>query len=172
MPLPYSIQVAADGVISFSTTRNVTYKALFVGIPSAEEPQLEGLVFDFTFERAVAAYPSPAHPGPDARIRPTVERILSRFFEQVPDGIIYFSCDSTDGRHWERQRIFNRWYAAHQQVVTQIPFQIPGGTDATNQPLPDIIGGILFLKSHSLHVLVENFIGSEILVYTSAKLQE
>ena len=172
MPLPYSIQVATDGIISFSTTNNVVYKALFVGIPSVEEPQLEGLIFDFTFERDAAACLSPAHPGPNARIRPTVEQILSRFFEQAPDGIIYFSCDSTDGRQRERQRIFNNWYAAHQRVVTQIPFWIPGGTDDTSQPLPDIIGGILFLKSHPLHALVESFIGSEILVYTSAKLHE
>ena len=172
MLLPYSIQVAADGIISFSTAHNVTYKALFVGIPSAEEPQLEGLIFDFTFEREATASPTSAYPGSDGRIRLTVERILRRFFEQAPTGIIYFSCDSTDGRHRERQLILNRWYATHQQIVTQIPFWIPGGTDATNQPLPDIIGGILFLKSHPLHALIESFIGSEIIVYTSAKLQE
>lgn len=166
---PYSISVGENGLITFQTTNKAVYKALFVGIPSLEEPQLEGLIFDFTFERDTTACANPRHPGADASVKPTLEKIISRFFEQAPDGILYFSCDSTDNKHREWLRIFNKWHAAYKQTVTRIPFHIPGGLANTGQPLPAIVGGILFLKSHPFYTLVEDFVSSEIFVYTSVK---
>jgi hypothetical protein len=169
MLLPYSISIDETGIATFTADNKAIYKALFVGIPSPE-PQLEGLIFDFTFERDASKCGNPKHPGHDGRVRPTLEKIINRFFELAPDGILYFSCDSTDGRHRERLSIFDKWYTPHQAEVTKVPFCIPGGEADSGEELPDTIGGAFFLKSHPFHEMVEAFIKSEIIVYTSVKM--
>ena len=165
---PYSISIDENGIATFTADNKAIYKALFVGIPSPE-PQLEGLIFDFTFERDAANCDNTIHPGHDARIKPTLERIINRFFELAPDGILYFSCDSTDGRHRERLFIFNKWHVPHEAEVTKVPFCIAGGSTDSGEDLPDTVGGAFFLKSHPFHNMVEDFIKSEIIIYTSAK---
>lgn len=166
---PYSVSIDENGIATFSADNKAIYKALFVGIPSPE-PQLEGLIFDFTFERDATNCVNPKHPGSDLRVRPTLEKIINRFFELAPDAILYFSCDSTDGKHRERLCIFNRWYDAHKHYVTKVPFSISGGQDDFGEPLPDTIGGAMFLKAHPFHDIAEAFIKSEIIVYSSSKL--
>lgn len=165
---PYSVSINENSIATFTAYNKAIYKALFVGIPSPE-PQLEGLIFDFTFERDAAKCANPQRPGHDARVKPTLEKIVNRFFELAPDGILYFSCDSTDGRHRERLAIFNKWHAVYAAEVTKVPFCIAGGLTDSGEALPDTVGGAFFLKSHMFHDAVEAFIRSEIIVYASVK---
>ena len=166
---PYSISIDENGIATFTADNKAIYKVLFVGIPSPE-PQLEGLIFDFTFERDAAHCDKPSRPGHDARVKPTLEKLVNRFFELAPDGILYFSCDSTDGRHRQRMSIFKKWHAPREAEVTKIPFCIAGGQTDAGEELPDTIGGAFFLKSHPFHEMVESFIKSEIIIYTSVKV--
>jgi hypothetical protein len=45
----------------------------------------------------------------DARIRITIEYILSLFFENNTDAVVVVM-DSSDGKHLARKRLFDKWY--------------------------------------------------------------
>ena len=169
MLLPYSIVFDSENVAGLTAANNATYKALFSGRPLPALPELEGFVFDFSFQRDATNCANPAHPGYDRRIRLTLEKLLNRFFELEPYSLLSFVCESTDYKHKMRQRVFSDWHAAHQNRIAKITFSLPSGTLEQDGSAGEVVGGLFYLKSHPLAVRIEAGVRAEIAFYTAIK---
>jgi len=178
MAEPYSIQ-EKDGAAYFIAANQAVYKAFFRAVPFEGEPQLEGFIVDFSFERDVSQCADTtvrATNGTfkkrvgseDKRIQATLQSVLNIFFENNPYHIVFFTCDSTDSKHRGRLVTFNSWHAAHQDRFTKIPYCIAGGV-IDEEVLADTVGGAIFLAVHPHHELIKNFVNSEVMVYNSIK---
>jgi Family of unknown function (DUF6169) len=55
----------------------------------------------------------------DEKIRNTIEYALLSFFEE-PDKILYYVCDSSDGRQLSRERLFKNWFAEQSLPISQL----------------------------------------------------
>ena len=86
------------------------YKGLFEFVEFAFEPisgpikQVKGDVKSVIF---------------DEKIRNTIEHALLSFFEE-PDKILYYVCDSSDGRQLSRERLFKNWFAEQSSPINQL----------------------------------------------------
>lgn len=169
MLLPYSIFFDADNVAYFTADNKAAYKALFSGLPIPGLPELEGFVFDFSFQRNAANCVNPSHPGRDERVRLTLEKLLNRFFELSPYGVLSFVCDSTDDKHKARQRVFNDWHAPHKASIKKLTFSLPSGDLQKDGTPGEIVGGLFYLRTHPLASQIEAGLAAEIAVYTMAK---
>ncbi|TGE07711.1 DUF6169 family protein [Hymenobacter fodinae] len=178
MPQPYSI-TDKQGIAYFTADNQAIYKALFLQVSFSGEPQLEGFIVDFSFDRDITNCPDTTRRAKDGsfkkrvgnkdeRIQATVKQIVSSFFESNPYHVVYFTCESIDSKHRGRIHMFEEWYREHQDTFTKVPFIIPGGI-VDEEITPDTYGGAIFMKSHPLHELIYNFVNSEVLVYTSSK---
>lgn len=176
---PYRIE-PKDGAAFFTADNQAIYKALFRAVPFSGEPQLEGFIVDFSFERDVSQCANATRRAKDGtfkklvgrtdlRIKETLKLILNTFFENNPYHIVYFTCDSTDSKHKGRLLMFNEWCAEHKETFTKLPFCIAGGM-IDEEVLADTVGGAIFLNEHPQHELIKNFVNSEIFVYNSIKI--
>lgn len=181
MPLPYSYTLDEESEIaSFAAENQASYKALFLNVPFKGEPQLEGLIYDFTFERDsinCLSATGKAKDGTfkkllgrtDERIPLTLVGIVEGFFQKYQYAVVYFTCDSVDGKHKGRLQMFNDWYDLHGQCYIKVPFCVGGGIFEDGQALPEIVGGAIFLASHPLSDLIERFVNSEVIIYSESK---
>ncbi len=169
MHQPYSIAIDENGLATFRADNKAEYKALFTELPNIVEYQLEGLVFDFSFERISTNCAHPKRPGRDPRVKPTIEKLVRRFFDLSPLSVLYFVCDSADDMHKGRLQIFNGWHQPYQDELIKISFQIPAGRNNDGTLGKDILGGAIFLINNPLRTVIEAYVGSEVFVYTSVK---
>lgn len=67
--------------------------------------------FEFSFEPVIDASDSDKKRFPfDEKVRNTIAYALIRFFEDT-ENILYYVCDSSDGRQLSRERLFKKWFA-------------------------------------------------------------
>jgi hypothetical protein len=60
----------------------------------------------------------------DEKIRNTIEHTLLRFFEES-DKVLYYVCDSSDGKHLARERLFKNWFTEIQPFpVNQLELSV------------------------------------------------
>ena len=164
---PYSVQNEGGGFV-FTADNHASYKALFTGRPLGGVSEIEGFVFDFSFERVTENCLNRDHPGNDPRVRLTLERLVAAFFAQEPYYILSFVCDPNDSRDRQRLRLFNQWHSAHQATYTKIAFAVPSFLQETGE-YAEAVGGIIFRNDHPLRALIASTLQSELLVYTAAK---
>ena len=158
MPEPYPVTVA-DGIFRFTTAHDIQYSARFLEMPLPANVQWAGLIFDFSF------FPDEPVASPeDARVAATLFYLVKRFFETQQEYILLYICESSDERHFFRQRLFTRWRLAndHAGQFRQLPIEI-------TRVKPAIIGGLLFRQDHPLQTELAAFLQAEIQVYTEAK---
>lgn len=170
MLLPYKIEFDQD-VAHFTSDNQARYKALFSGRPLPALPELEGFVFDFSFQRDTSYCTNTEHPGYDKRIRLTLEKLMNRFFELQPYGVMSFVCESSDYKHKMRQRVFGDWHKAHQEQITKITFSLPSGSLEQDGSDGEAVGGLFFLKTHPLAARIEAGLSAEIAFYTMIKAE-
>ena len=162
MPLPYSIVLDERGIATFTTDRLSEYKAVFLGPTFVDEPQLEGLIFDFSFERtAVGSVQGPA----DGRVWPTVEKLIRRFFDEAPFHVVSYTCESSDARDRSRLRLFARWHRQQSPGFVQLPFLLPAGAADAGA----VVGALLFRADNPLRAVIEECLRHELRVYAAAK---
>jgi len=87
----------------FETDFGFIYDLTFLRYPTLSE-RLEYVLYMFNIEQVKKGKTSV-----DARIQVTIEYILSLFFENNTDAIVVV-LDSSDGKHWARKRLFDKWY--------------------------------------------------------------
>ncbi|OGX82082.1 hypothetical protein [Hymenobacter coccineus] len=171
MLLPYRIVFDEENIAYFTADNRAKYKALFSGRPLPGLPELEGFVFDFSFQREVSDCTKPTHPGYDRRIRLTLEKLMNRFFEIDPYNVMAFVCEATDYKHKMRQRVFGDWHAAHRNRIAKVTFSLPSGTVGENGSAGESVGGLFYLKDHPLALKIESGLGAEIAYYTTIKAE-
>ncbi|GAB3635038.1 hypothetical protein GCM10027422_06280 [Hymenobacter arcticus] len=160
MPEPYPVTVA-DGIFRFTTDHAIPYSARFLEMPLPADVQLAGLVFDFSF------FPDGPTVGPeDARVAATLFYLIWRFFETQRAYILLYICESSDEKHFARQRLFTRWRLVNDRVgqFQQLPIEITASE-------PAIVGGLLFRQDHPLRTEIIAFLRAEIQLCTEAKGQ-
>lgn len=152
--------VLADGVFRFATDHAVTYAACFLEMPLPVGALLPGLLFDFSFFPEAAGTNGPD----DARVAATILQLARRFFETGPERVLLYICESTDRREMARYRLFGRWLRENDLSgqFQCLPIEIPGSE-------PAILGGLVFRQNHQQRELIEQFLRTEIQVYTDAK---
>lgn len=171
MLLPYKIAFDEENVAYFTADNHARYKALFSGRPIPGLPELEGFVFDFSFQRDTSDCANTQHPGYDQRIRLTLEKLMSRFFELQPYGIMSFVCEASDYKHRMRQRVFGDWHKPHQGSITKLTFSLPSGGSEQDGSAGEAIGGLFFLTSHPLAASIETGLSAELAIYTRIKAE-
>lgn len=169
MLLPYKIVFDEENVAHFTADNKANYKALFSGRPMPALPELEGFVFDFSFQRDTTNCANSKHPGHDGRIRLTLEKLMNRFFELSPYSVMSFVCESTDYKHKMRQRVFGDWHAAHKDRIAKNTFSLPSGTIEEDGSIGEAVGGLFFLKDHPLANRIDASLAAEIAFYSMIK---
>ena len=162
MPNPCSIALDERGVATFGTEEGNEYKAVFLGPTFVDEPQLEGLIFDFSFERTALGA---ARGAADGRVWPTVEGLIRRFFDEAPFNVMSYTCESSDARDRSRLRLFGRWHRQQGRGFVQLPFLLPAGAAADGA----VVGALLFRADHPLRAVIEECLRQELRVYAAAK---
>ena len=158
MPEPYQL-TATEGVFRFVTDHAVGYSVRFLEMPLPADVQLAGLVFDFSF------FPAGPPVGPDdARVAATLFYLIRRFFGTRREHVLPYICESNDGKHLARQRLFARWHLVndHAGQFRQLPIELPNSE-------PAVVGGLLFRHDHPLCAEIDDFLRAELKLYAEAK---
>ena len=117
----------ASGFYHFQTAKGLTYICRFQGCTNQLSPVLgvydiEIYEFDFT-----CYSPQPFNrelPSKDDRVSATIVHLLSQFFSHELRVIVYL-CDSIDGRHKVRHRLFEHWHRLYaQHYLMRLPVDI------------------------------------------------
>jgi hypothetical protein len=165
MLLPYSISFEGE-LATFLTDNNAKYTASFQLIPNVQDDQLSGFFYDFSFQRDKSECINRQHN--DGRVKPTIQKLITFFFEQSPYSVMYFVCEAKDSKHEGRKVIFNDWHSERDNEFEIIHFRIPGPLiDA--EPTKDIVGALVFMKDHPLESAIRAYAESEIYVYEGIK---
>jgi hypothetical protein len=99
---PYSISFQ-DGDFVFETDLSLSYKITFQKHTAFENLGYSSFEFGFyPIHDATSSY--------DSRIEDTIVFAIREFFEQNPDAILLYICDSSDGKARQRNILFGRWY--------------------------------------------------------------
>lgn len=120
--LSYPITEISPFGFHFTTEQSVTYFCLFRDVTFLTP--ILGVydihVFEFQFFQSPSA-PPVLHTKrtPDSRIAHTIVNILQSFFE-VKDRIVLYLCDSSDGKHKARLRLFESWHQSLSNNTTSI----------------------------------------------------
>jgi len=159
MLTPYRIDIE-DDIARFTTDYQVAYSARFQTVPNIEDSLLAGSIFDFSFSRDISA--RARYVGTDLRIKPTIQRLISAFFSQEPYHVLFFVCESHDGKHKGRGKLFYCWHQECGEAFFLHPFSIP-------TPDGEIVGGYIFSKDHPLKDKINSYMQMEILVHNAIK---
>jgi Family of unknown function (DUF6169) len=106
---PYNYRRVGQDEVYFSTDFQVEYRVYFTNGSTyfAAFPEISHLVKAFGFE----VNDSHVHEVPhDPRVGATITFIVLQFFEQNPEGVLFFIHDGADGKEKGRKRKFDAWF--------------------------------------------------------------
>ncbi|AQG81384.1 DUF6169 family protein [Spirosoma montaniterrae] len=134
MLIPYALQENADGSISFTTCHAVRYTTEFRDASHHFDDEFvkNAGVAEFSFGPDEGYTPGPYDP----RVELTLIYLAQTYFVNSGDLLLYV-CESLDGRHKARHRVFARWfnqYASGQ--YDKIDFEL---TDAETSMLVSVV---------------------------------
>jgi len=87
----------------FETVFGYIYDLTFIKYPTLDE-RSEYVLYMFNIDQVRKGKVST-----DARIQITIKHVLTLFFENNSDAIVVVM-DSSDGKHFARKRLFDKWY--------------------------------------------------------------
>lgn len=97
----YQVTLISTGVYTFKTDINLSYSVTFISALQFADKAYSHCIYELSFYTDRTA----KH---DSRVMATIADILKRFFTDT-DKILFYLCDSSDGRHYARKRLFDRW---------------------------------------------------------------
>ena len=106
---PYHCEDIDDGY-RFETEFGFVYELIFIKYPKLSEHS-EYAFYMFNIEQVKKGKVTK-----DARIRVTIEYILTLFFEKNTDAVIVV-LDTSDGKHFARKRLFDKWYCRKSEKI-------------------------------------------------------
>jgi hypothetical protein len=106
---PFNFKRVSERAFEFTTENAVKYRASFSDGASyfSNYPEFRNKVRTFQF--LVLENPHSKVPV-DARVGVTISYIVTQFFEQNPDEVLFFIHDASDGKGNGRLRKFNDWF--------------------------------------------------------------
>jgi len=107
LPTPYPLQIN-EFSFEFTTDQGISYCGYFksAGYLFDDYPVLAPSIFTFDL---LVQHGDPSAVLADLRIGCTVAEILGIFFQNNSFSVVYL-CDSVDGFHFARMRLFNYWF--------------------------------------------------------------
>ena len=108
---PYHCEEIAYGY-RFETDSGFVYDLTFLRYPTLNERH-EYVLYMFNIEQVKKGKVSA-----DVRIQITIEYILSLFFENNTDAVVVVM-DSSDGKHYARKRLFDKWYYQSRKLTIE-----------------------------------------------------
>lgn len=104
----YTVYLIEDRYV-FSTNDNRTYSVVFEEQPFFEQGEFAFAEHAYevflTLEKAPPAYPT------DTKIGATLAAVIKEFIDNDPSRLVFFTCDTADGRHLARYKRFNTWFS-------------------------------------------------------------
>ncbi|MCB2379782.1 DUF6169 family protein [Hymenobacter sp. BT635] len=164
---PYSITVEEGSTYSFVTQHSVQYQAYFLAVPTSEAPEIDGLIFTFSF---VANHEACDFlPPSDYRVKATLRQIIRDFLAKDSERVLCFTCDSNDGKHHKRQITFERWHNEEdpQKQYYYWPFSIPAPSEDEHPTL----GGYFIHKDHPMRGVIQEHFVESVMMFTDIKTQ-
>jgi Family of unknown function (DUF6169) len=134
LSIPYALQGNADGSVSFLTDYQIRYTAEFRDAAHHFDDDLlkSAGVAEFSFGPDEGYAPGPF----DHRVELTLIYLIQTYFVNSGDLLLYV-CESLDGRHLARHRIFSRWFGRYtSEDYDKIDFEL---TDAGTTILISVI---------------------------------
>ena len=95
IPLPYEVFASSYGY-EFVTQDGAQYTLSFIKIHDTYP------LYSFSIEKNTEKH------HPDERVKATIISVLTKFFEQEYNAMLY-TCDISDGKHFARFRLFTQW---------------------------------------------------------------
>ncbi|QMW06099.1 DUF6169 family protein [Spirosoma foliorum] len=92
----------------FITDDGRRYSVTFEEQPFFEDHEF--ILANHTYEVFLTLQKAPPAYSTDPRIGATVTGIIQNFIEKDPLRIVFFTCDTADGRHHARFKRFNDWF--------------------------------------------------------------
>jgi hypothetical protein len=155
LPCPYKVSLdTSRNSYQFTTLSGAQYEVLFT---------LANEIFEATILSGVDAYNVVVNKLltgnglRDSNISLTVESIVAHFFI-VKNRILAYSCDSDDGRHFARARMFNIWFEKSELEIDLIKCDY------------EIVGETVYKTSFIFHK--DNDLGVENIVATLNELRD
>lgn len=112
----------------FTTARKITYEVIF----EISNQVLSGTALDGSdvYHIVVGKHSSTPEKGKrDSEISKTIDSIIAHFFS-IKNRIVFYICDSDDGRQKARFRMFNGWYSKSSLIdgLEKIDYEIDAET--------------------------------------------
>lgn len=109
LSIPYNFKRVSELDYEFLTENKIRYRASFTDASGyfPKNPEFSHQVRGFGFQIPdVHATQIP----PDPRVGATISYLALQYFEQNPEGILFFIHDSSDGKEHGRKKKFDIWY--------------------------------------------------------------
>ena len=153
----------SNNAFRFVTDAAVAYWATLDAFPTPGEPELAGRLVSLAFEPDAGLAAAPPH---DERIAPTLAHLVAAYFANFSEGIIQYTCESSDGRALMRQRFFARWLREYDRAreYNLLPF-------AVGQPTDDYyaVGGFILRRDSPTFAATRDVLAAAIAGLNAAK---
>jgi hypothetical protein len=103
----YTPSLIGDDYV-FVTDDGRVYSVTFTEQPFFTDKQFE--LADRTYELFLTLEKAPPAYSKDPQIGATMSAIIRDFIRHDPLRIVFFTCDTADGRHYARFKRFNEWF--------------------------------------------------------------
>lgn len=120
----YNLIEQADGDFIFTTSKGVKYSCSFVLASATLIEEVESNVFHIAFTPLDQAKPLNFV---NKRIKATISAIVGEFFNQHPEDVLGFICETNDNKQGARFRLFDRWFQQEHfsPTIAKFNFSIP-----------------------------------------------
>jgi Family of unknown function (DUF6169) len=138
---PFNYRRVDESSFEFITENGITYRASFTDASGhfSHAPQFASQVKGFQF---LVTHNPLSHLPADERVGSTISFIILQFFEQSPEGILFFIHESADGKQHGRKRKFDAWYSRSASAsLIKLDASIPIGRYS-------ILASLLFRRAH------------------------
>jgi Family of unknown function (DUF6169) len=137
----FEYEGGVNNAYTFQTESKISYSITFK--PTFYLFGKDSVFSQNTFEFSILVVTNPTNKTPplDKSISPTIASIFKDFYENAPETIAIYICDSSDGRQLLRKRKFNDWFEYYKGETF---VKIDSGfkeTDGTEYPVSLIIKG-------------------------------
>lgn len=103
--------ITLEGKYRFITDNNVIYDILLSKSPTLiNDKQYTDFIYEISF------YCNQFKILPDYKIKNTIISFLQDFFMENTNNILFYICDSSDGRHLYRNKLFEKWFNAYAET--------------------------------------------------------
>jgi Family of unknown function (DUF6169) len=120
---PFDYLGGENNVYFFVTQNNIAYEVKFKPFSYLFKDKLFS---SYTYEFVIEVYSNPTgHTPPfDGLMGVTIAAIFDEFYALQTESITIYICDTSDSKHWARQRKFSAWFLPLKMklISNQTPF--------------------------------------------------